>query len=132
MDDREHARALIEAIHADASEPDDGATPLLVFEVAGTELAVDASEVEAVTRAAHIAPVPFGPPAVLGIASVRGRMRIVLDAGGARPETAAFLLVLHGDGQLALLADRVTGVRRVPLGDAPPCPLVDLDALLTP
>jgi len=70
---------------------------------------------------------------VLGVTSVRGRMRLVADAGGARTESGAYFVVLHGDGQLALLVDRVLGVRRFAAGDldAPDAPrLVDPDALV--
>ena len=118
--DTEAARRLIEAIHA-APAPDDteaSERALLVFEIAGTELAVDASAVEAVTRATFVAPVPYGPPSVLGVASVRGRMRLVVDASGERTSTSTYFVLLHGDGQLALAADRVVGVRRVEAGGA--------------
>lgn len=120
MRDRSLDRRLVEAIHAAAAqpEPDDGSRSILAFEVAGVEHAVDAGSVEAITRAGSIATVPYGPRAVLGVASVRGRMRLVLDAGGASPATGAYLVVLQGDGQLALLADRIFGVRRVEAGSS--------------
>jgi chemotaxis signal transduction protein len=131
----ERSRALLETLLSGPGEPEpeDGSQALLIFEVAGAELAVDAARVEVITPARYVAPLPFAPAGVLGVASVRGRMRLVADAGGARPESGAYFVVLHGDGQLALLADRVLGVRRFAPGDldAPGAPrLLDPDALV--
>jgi purine-binding chemotaxis protein CheW len=119
MSARESSRQLLEAILSGAAEPepDDGSRAFLVFEVAGAPLAVVAARVEAVTPAPYVARVPYAPSSVLGVASVRGRMRIVVDAGGARPESGAYLVVLHGDEHLAVLADRVLGVRRLAARD---------------
>jgi chemotaxis signal transduction protein len=130
--DTEAARRLIEAIHA-AHAPEEAeatARALLVFEIAGAELAVDVSAVEAVTRATFIAPVPYGPPSVLGVASVRGRMRLVVDAGGERASAAVYLVLLHGDGQLALAVDRVIGVRRVDAGGAETIRVIDPETVV--
>jgi chemotaxis signal transduction protein len=131
----ERSRSLLETLLSGAAEPepDDGSRALLLFEVAGAELAVDAALVEVITPARYVAPLPFAPAGVIGVASVRGRMRLVADAGGARPESGAYFVVLHGDGQLALLADRVLGVRRFAAGDldAPGAPrLVDATTLI--
>jgi chemotaxis signal transduction protein len=131
MTDRARDRALIEAVLTGGAEPDadDGAPSALVFEAGGAERAVDASLVETITRAPYIARVPYAPAAVLGVASVRGRMRLVVDAGGATTESGAFLVVLKGDANLAILADRVLGVRRAAPGE-PRVDLVDPDALV--
>ncbi len=126
MSANDRSRGLLEAALSGATEPepDDGSRTLVVFEVAGASYAIDAARVEAVTAASYIAPVPYAPPTVLGVASVRGRMRLVVDAGGARTETGAYFVVLHGDAHLAILADRVAGVRSfIPADlDAPGAP----------
>ena len=130
MDAPERQRPIsLEAMLSGALDPapDEGAASVLVFEVAGARYAVDATRVEAIVATPPIAPLPHPPPSVLGVASVRGRMRLVVDPGGARVESSERLVVLHGDGQLALLAGQVLGVAP---GAPPDATLVDPDALL--
>lgn len=132
MSDRDRSRALVEAVLSGAAEPepDDGSRALLVFEVADAVYAIDATRVEAVAPASYVAPVPYGPPSVLGVTSIRGRMRLVVDVGGARIETASYLVTLHGDAHLAILADRVSGVRRVASGEPDAFVVLDPDLLV--
>jgi chemotaxis signal transduction protein len=104
-----------------------GARALLLFEAGGTLYAVDATTVEIVVTRRPITAVPFAPGVLLGVASVAGRMRLVLDpsGGGAPPGELSDLIVLHGDAQLAIAAGRALGVRAVdpcavdPAEDAP-------------
>jgi len=122
--DVEAERRLIEAIHADpGDERDDGSTALLLFDVASRRFAVPVAAVEEVTEAGFVAPAPFAPESVVGVASVRGRMRLVVDVGGASPESSAYFVLVRGDAQLAVLADRVVGVRSVSSVD----PTAELD-----
>lgn len=101
----------LEEMLAGAYEPEgEAAAPVLVFGVDGAWYAVDATQVEVIVPAPPIAPLPFPPDRVLGVASVRGRMRLVVDPGGARIESSPRLIVLHGEAHLALLADHVLGV----------------------
>ena len=51
---------------------------------------------------------PQGP--VAGVAPVRGRVRIVICPANEPDTPSARLVLLSGDGQLALAADRVAGI----------------------
>ena len=103
--------------------------------VAGGQLfAVPAEETAGVAEGLTHAPLPHAPASVLGVASVRGRMRTVLhppalfddedDAQTRSQEDSAsseettgtpprFFVALRGDEQLALAADEVLGVFKV-------------------
>ena len=108
----------LEEILAASSEPavEEGHRALLVFTAGSTMFAVNAQDVERVTEARFIAPLPSPPPGVVGVATVSGRMRLVLDPGAlyGRAEPRSAFVVLHGDSQLALAADRVHAVVTVP------------------
>jgi chemotaxis signal transduction protein len=94
---------------------DTGRALLLLLRAGGFAFAVYADECECVTPWAGPAPLPHAPAPVLGVASVRGRMRTVLDparlleASGLtherRPAAHAFIVSLTGDEQLALACE---------------------------
>jgi chemotaxis signal transduction protein len=122
----------------DAAARGQEARTFLVFEAGGTLYAVDVSSVEIVVGSRFVAPVPTGPPELLGVASVHGRMRLVVDLARPVPRSDGakwWLVVLHGDGQLALVADRVVGLEpadpdgRV-ISDAREARVLDPDELL--
>lgn len=119
----------LEAMLSSAFEPapDEGGSPVLLFEVAGVRYAIDAARVEAIVIAPPIAPLPHPPPSVLGVASVRGRMRLVVDPGGASVASSARVVALHGEAQLALLVDQVLGVAPEP---PPGTAILDADTLI--
>ena len=119
----------LEAMLASALEPpaDEGASPMLLFEVAGARYAVEAARVEAIVAACPVASLPHPPRSVLGVAAVRGRMRLVVDPGGASLASSTRLVALHGDAQLALLADQVLGVVPEAPSDAT---VLDVDSLV--
>jgi chemotaxis signal transduction protein len=84
---------------------------------------VGAEETDGVAEGLTPAPLPDAPAAVLGVVSVRGRMRTLLyppalfkqshareDANAVAPR---FIVALGGDEQLALAADAVEGVINV-------------------
>ncbi|HEX8557310.1 MAG TPA: chemotaxis protein CheW [Pyrinomonadaceae bacterium] len=89
----------------------------LLMRAGGLAFAVYADECECVTPWAEPAPLPHAPAAVLGVVSVRGRMRTVLDparlfdaparaADAARRAAAPRLIAsLAGDEQLALAVE---------------------------
>ena len=84
----------------------------LLMRLGGLAFAVYADEHECVTEWAEPAPLPHAPATVLGVASVRGRMRTVLDparlfetTGLSHEHRPAFLASLTGDEQLALACD---------------------------
>jgi chemotaxis signal transduction protein len=106
---------------SEPEETDKGTTPrdegraVLLLRTGGLAFAVYAEECECVTPWAEPAPLPHAPGTVLGVASVRGRMRTVLDparlleASGLtherRPATHTFIVSLAGDEQLALACE---------------------------
>ena len=87
----------------------------LMMRLGGLSFAVYADEVECVTEWAEPTPLPHAHAPVLGVVSVRGRMRTVLhpprlfEALGLvfdrRPDECAFVASLAGDEQLALAFD---------------------------
>ena len=93
---------------------------LIVARAGRHRLAVFADESEGVSKFSDPAPLPFAPPAVLGVIAVRGRMRTLIDPLPLLQATAtpaptvddaapAIALLLKGDEQLALA---VAGVER--------------------
>ena len=86
---------------------------LLPFKIADHLFAVFTDQVDATAESKPFAPLPRAPRAVLGVVCVRGRMLTVLDAGAALHETTKdwgqtlpYVLVLRGDDQLGLAAER--------------------------
>ena len=96
----------------------EAARALLLLRAGGLAFAVYAEECECVTPWAEPAPLPHAPGTVLGVASVRGRMRTVLDPARLletsgltherRPAAHAFIASLAGDEQLALACESST------------------------
>jgi len=98
---------------------------IILMSTGAHAFAVYAEEADGVTRDLKATPLPGAPRAVAGVVCVRGRMRTVLDplallspttdeAGEAAPderhETAAFVVTLRGDEQLALAVGHVVGI----------------------
>ena len=110
--------------------PSDGMTPthdptanLVLFDIDGFHLALDATVVERVVLAAEIAPVPELPRGVRGVVNVRGKVLPVLDLRErlrlpAREirSTDHFIVLRCGGRPVALMVDDVTGV--VPAANA--------------
>jgi chemotaxis signal transduction protein len=109
------------------SPPRDATRELFVLSAGGQLFAVRAEETDGVAEGLTPAPLPRAPAAVLGVVSVRGRMRTVLhlpalftnegDSQNHAREDASeathaprFVVSLRGDEQLALAADEVEGV----------------------
>jgi chemotaxis signal transduction protein len=84
----------------------------LIFEVGGASYAIGVEHTEGVVDCPRITPLPSPPDGVAGIASVRGRMTVVMDLGlkMAEGQPRRRLILVKGDAQLGLLADRVEGV----------------------
>ena len=100
---------------AEEAEPE-GARPMLVFERGGMLYALDAASIEVIVPRRSVTPLPFAPNRLRGVASVRGRMRLVVDPPGRADggsESFTRLIALHGDAQLAVVADHVFGVRSI-------------------
>jgi chemotaxis signal transduction protein len=85
---------------------------VLVFEVGGGRYAIGVENTEGVVDCQRIAPLPGPPDGVAGLTSVRGRMTVVMDLSLEMSQEPAKrrLILVKGDAQLGLLADRVEGV----------------------
>jgi chemotaxis signal transduction protein len=115
---RERSTPLAALLGASEHADDSADTrTLLAFEVDGTLYAVDASAVEIVAASRFVARIPTGPPELIGVVSVHGRMRLAVDFARATPrgENAKWwLVVLNGDAQVAVVADRIEGLHTIP------------------
>lgn len=85
---------------------------VLVFQIGGAAYSIGVEHTEGVVDCPRITPVPNPPDGVSGIASVRGRMTVVMNLGsnGSTEHARQRLILIKGDAQLGLLADRVEGV----------------------
>jgi chemotaxis signal transduction protein len=96
---------------------------LFVLTTGGQVFAVGVEETDGVAEGLTPAPLPRAPASVLGIVSVRGRMRTLLyppalfadrqahaHEDATTTGTPRFVVALRGDEQLALAADAVEGV----------------------
>lgn len=85
---------------------------VLMFEVDGAQFAISVENTEGVVDCPRTTPLPGPPDGVVGLASVRGRMTVVMDLGlEIRQEPVKRRLILvRGEAQLGLLADHVEGV----------------------
>lgn len=93
---------------------------LFVLTAGGQAFAVRAEEAEGVAEGLTPAPLPHAPASVLGVVSLRGRMRTLLYppalvaesqvSPDANTDTPRFAVALRGDEQLALAADSIEGV----------------------
>jgi len=85
---------------------------VLTFTVNGELLALRVEHTEGVVDCPRISPLPSPPDPIIGVASVRGRMTLVMDLGlnAGRKEVKRRLILIKGEAQLGLIADRVEGV----------------------
>ena len=124
--------------HTDADELPRGEREALKMRLGGLAFAVYVDEHECVTPWAEPAPLPHAPASILGVVSVRGRMRTVIDVarlfeslglsferrpGGDECQLAS----LRGDEQLALAFQTcrpvpLTPDHLKPLPESPPLP----------
>ena len=89
---------------------------VLLFEIGGEGFAIGVEQTDGVVDCPRITPLPDAPDGVIGVASVRGRMTMVMDFSlHASPgESKQRLILLKGESQLGLLAERVEGVVALP------------------
>jgi chemotaxis signal transduction protein len=85
---------------------------VLAFEIGGRPFAIAVEHTEGVVDCPRITPLPSPPEGMVGVASVRGKMTLVMDLSlVANPSEGKWRLILvKGDGQAGLLAERVEGV----------------------
>jgi chemotaxis signal transduction protein len=94
--------------------------PMLVFGLAQERYAIELEEVSEVLPFVRCTPVPGGPPHFLGVISLRGDLRPVLDLGSllAASENgnrdSGFVLMLRRPGQeIGLKVDRIEELRDI-------------------
>src|SRR5918911_5282773 len=85
---------------------------ILLFEIGGEVFGIGVEHTEGVVDCPRITPLPSAPDGIIGIASVRGRMTLVMDLSlkANADEGKRRLILLKGESQLGLLAERVEGV----------------------
>jgi chemotaxis signal transduction protein len=97
-----------------ASDENDNPDQLsfLVFDISEECFALAVENIEGVVDCSRITPLPSPPDGIVGVTSVRGRMTLVMNLsashtpGGSRQR----LVLLKGESQLGLLADRIEDV----------------------
>ena len=85
---------------------------VLVFDTGNDTFAVGVEHIEGVVDCPSITPLPNPPEGIIGVASVRGRMTLVfcMNGGNVPGESRRRLILLKGDAQLGLFADRIEDV----------------------
>ena len=102
----------LELAVADSEKDKPEVISVLMFEVGGAAYAIGVEQTEGVVDCPRITPLPSPPEAVAGLTSVRGRMTVVMELGSNSVEQTVKrrLILVKGDAQLGLLADRIEGV----------------------
>jgi chemotaxis signal transduction protein len=138
-----------ELIRLKAEESSAELVSLLLFSVGGDQFAVRVEDTEGVVECPLISPLPYPPRGIIGVAGVKGRMTLVVDlSSGSSQQRRRRLILVKGDAQLGLLADRADQViaakperliaadqkGRWPVrlqleGDAGPIPVIDVELL---
>ncbi|MCI0489892.1 MAG: chemotaxis protein CheW [Blastocatellia bacterium] len=102
-------------MHLDEPETSKGKAnqvSVLTFTVNDELMALRVEHTEGVVDCPRISPLPSPPDPIIGVASVRGRMTLVCDLSlnAARKAAKRRLILIKGEAQLGLLADRLEGV----------------------
>ena len=112
-----HAHASINAVAGKADSPvidmANDSRDLFVFQTGRQLFAVPASDVAGTAERKVSARLPFAPAAILGVISWQGRMSTVIDPlaftnqrVSEPPQEIPLVVIIRGDEQLALAADR--------------------------
>lgn len=85
---------------------------VLLFEIGDKAFAIGVENTEGVVDCPRISPLPSPPDGLAGVASVRGRMTLVMDLSlkANLNVSKRRLILIKGEAQLGLLAERVEGV----------------------
>ncbi|MBW3589787.1 MAG: chemotaxis protein CheW [Actinobacteria bacterium] len=107
------ARPPVEAAKADT-------VAVLEVLVARERYGIEAQSVEYVDTLPSVTPLPTAPSPWAGLVNLRGSLRPVIDlrsrlglGDGAAPENRALIVVAATGGQVALIADEITGINQV-------------------
>ncbi len=118
MDATSLAPPLVEAAAADGQ--------FVSFELAGEKFAVPMGPVQEIIRLPEVARLPLAPPALLGLANLRGRvlpllsLRRLVGLPDLAQNDASRALVIHCGQALGFLVDRVCSVLHVEAGELQP------------
>lgn len=84
----------------------------LVFDIGEECFALSVENIEGIVDCLRITPLPSPPDAIVGITSARGRMTLVMNLSTNHTQNASRcrLVLLKGESQLGLLADRIEDV----------------------
>ncbi len=96
----------------DDGKEQESVVSVLVFEIDTHLYSIAVENTEGVVHCPRISPLPSPPDGVVGVASIRGRITVVLDLSlkSNHKPSKQRLILLKGDAQLGLLADRLDGV----------------------
>ena len=84
---------------------------LLIMQAGARSIGVFADEADRVTENLRPTPLPYAPPAVVGVVSVRGRMRIVLDPVLLLATSDTLQTARHRQESSAPISDAAAGPR---------------------
>jgi chemotaxis signal transduction protein len=92
---------------------------VLMLEIGDQRFAVSVEHVEGVVDCPKISPLPYPPEGMIGVTSVRGKMTLVMSLSTMSGPGASKqrLVLLKGESQLGLLADRIEDVLTIAKDD---------------
>lgn len=106
--------AAISGNRSPASDENDnfGQLSFLLFDIGEEFFALAVENIEGVMDCPRIAPLPSPPDSVVGVTSARGRMTLVMDLSANHHPSGnrQRLVLLKGESQIGLLADRIEDV----------------------
>jgi len=101
----------------------------LEFQLSGESYAMEMSYISATLPLTDFTPLFCTPPFVMGIANLRGRIISIVDlrrffnlAAVGLSDLNRVIVVGNGSMEFGVLADAITGMRSVPMGDLQPAP----------
>src|SRR3990172_2167472 len=105
----------------ESSNGEESVLKLQLLRAGSLRLAVIADEIAAITEWMDPVPLPNAPPAILGVASVQGRMLTVIDPlvlfKEEQKSSPAHIVALRGDEQLALAVGSIEAQLKFNLED---------------
>ncbi|HXG92992.1 MAG TPA: chemotaxis protein CheW [Blastocatellia bacterium] len=102
----------LELVSNEPADANPNTVSALVFIAGEKRFAIGVEHTEGVVYCPRISPLPSAPDGMIGVASVRGRMTLVIDLSLAaeRNKAGMRLILIKGESQLGLLADYVESV----------------------
>jgi chemotaxis signal transduction protein len=101
-----------EAFYELTDLPAEGDLSVLLFGVGEELFAINVEQTEGVVDCPQVTPLPAAPDHFAGVSSVRGRMTIVIDLSDEKATRGKKrrLILIRGEAQMGLVADRIEGV----------------------